>query len=122
MRWHPAQSPRRGEIVRVRLGPVEGSEQVGERPVLVISPDLINENSPVILVAACTTQKVDRVYPFEALIEAGEGGLKRRSKVLLMQLRAIDKRRIIGACGQIRAETMKKVKDALAVATGLIRI
>ncbi|PKO23121.1 MAG: hypothetical protein CVU38_05725 [Chloroflexi bacterium HGW-Chloroflexi-1] len=33
--------PSRGEIVRVRLDPVVGSEQSDERPALVISPDLI---------------------------------------------------------------------------------
>jgi mRNA interferase MazF len=86
-------NPKRGDIVRVRLDPVEGSEQAGERPALVISPDVINEHSPVILIAALTSQKTERVYPFEVLVEPPEGGLRRRSKVLLMQLRAVDKRR-----------------------------
>lgn len=56
-------SPRRGDVVRVRLDPIEGSEQGGERPALVLSPDLINEHSPVVLIAAITSQKTDRVYP-----------------------------------------------------------
>src|SRR5438132_13402 len=60
-------SLKRGDIVRVRLDPVEGSEQAGERPALVISPDVINEHSPVILIAALTSQKTERVYPFEFL-------------------------------------------------------
>lgn len=42
---------RRGEIVRVRLDPGVGSEQAGERPALVISPDIMNEHSPVVVVA-----------------------------------------------------------------------
>jgi mRNA interferase MazF len=66
---------RRGEVIRVRLDPVQGSEQAGERPALVISPDLINVHSPVVLVAAITSRKTERVYPFEALIQAGEAGL-----------------------------------------------
>ena len=52
-------SLKRGDIVRVRLDPVEGSEQAGERPALVISPDVINEHSPVILIAALTSQKTE---------------------------------------------------------------
>ena len=38
--------PQRGDIVRVRLDPTVGAEQAGERPALVISPDVINEYSP----------------------------------------------------------------------------
>ena len=38
-------SLKHGNIVRVRLDPVERSEQIGERPALVISPDVINEHS-----------------------------------------------------------------------------
>lgn len=113
---------KRGDIVRVRLDPVVGSEQAGERPGLIISPDLINEHSPVVLLAALTTQKTDRVYPFEALIEPPEGGLKLRSKVLLMQLRAIDKRRLKGRYGSVSAETMLRVDQAIKIATGLTRI
>lgn len=113
---------RRGDIVRVRLDPVEGSEQAGERPALVISPDVINDHSPVVLVASITSQKTDHVYPFEVLIEPPEGGLTMRSKVMLMQLRSIDKRRITGRYGTIAAATMLRIEDALKVATGLTKI
>ena len=115
-------SPRRGEVVRVRLDPVEGSEQAGERPALVISPDLINEHSPVILVAAITSRKTERVYPIETLLEPPEGGLKVRSKILLMQLRAIDKRRVSGRYGAVSDALMARVELALAIATGLRRL
>ena len=115
-------APKRGDIVRVRLDPVEGSEQAGERPALVISPDLINEHSPVILIASITSQKTERVFPFEALIEPPDGGLKQRSKVMLMQLRAVDKRRIKGNYGTVSDETMRHVEAALKVATGLTKV
>jgi mRNA interferase MazF len=59
--------------VRVPLSPVVGSEQAGERSALVLSPDVINEHSPIILVAPLTTKKTERVYPFEAVIEPPEG-------------------------------------------------
>ncbi len=111
----------RGEVVRVALDPVTGSEQGGERPVLVISPDLINQHSPVILVAAITSKKTERIYPFEALLEPPDGGLTQRSKVLLMQLRSIDKQRIVGRYGKLSEKTMARVEEALKVATGLTR-
>jgi mRNA interferase MazF len=101
---------------------VEGAEQAGERPALVISPDLVNQHSPVVLVAAMTSRKTDRVYPFEALLDSSEGGLPRRSKVLLMQLRAIDRRRIVGSYGVISSTAMGRVEAALRVAVGLVKL
>ena len=114
--------PKRGDVVRVQLDPAEGSEQAGERPALVISPDIINEHSPVLLVAAITSRKTDSVYSFEALIEPPDGGLPLRSKVSLMQLRAVDRRRIVGWYGSVSPETMGRAEHALRVATGLVRL
>ena len=118
-----AASPlRRGDVVHVRLDPVTGSEQVGERPGVVISPDVINELSPVILIAPITSRKTERIYPFEALIEPPQGGLRERSKVLLMQVRALDRRRISPSHGSLTPETMERVNAALAVAIGFTRL
>ena len=105
--------------MRVRLDPVEGSEQGGTRPALVLSPDVINEHCPVILLASITSRKTDRVYPFEVLIEPPEGGLSERSKVLLMHLRSVDQRRLVGSYGRVSEATMRMVEEALRVATGL---
>lgn len=113
---------RRGDVVRVRLDPTEGSEQSGERPALVISLDLVNEQSPVILVASLTSRKTERVYRFEGLIEPPDGGLTMRSKVLLLQMRSVDKQRITGYYGNVSPETMRKVDEALKIAVGLIRL
>jgi mRNA interferase MazF len=108
--------------VRVRLDPVVGSEQAGERPALVLSPDLINERSPVILIAAITSQKTDRIFPFEALIEPPDSGLSVRSKVMLLQLRSVDKERLVGRYGKVSETTMQRVEEALKVATGLTKV
>ncbi len=113
-------SPKRGDLVQVQLSPVIGSEQAGKRPALVISPDVINEHSPVILIAPLTSKKTERVYPFEVLIEPPEGGVTQRSKVMLTHLRGVDKRRISEIYGRVSAETMHRVEEALKVATGLI--
>ncbi len=114
------RSPRRGDVVRVRLDPVVGSEQAGERPALVLSPDVINQHGPVILIAAITSQKTSRVFPFEVLVEPPEGGLTLRSEIMLMQIRSIDKRRLTGRYGQVEGETMRRVEQALQVAAGMI--
>jgi mRNA interferase MazF len=89
---------------------------------LVISPDLINERSPIVIVAAITSKKTNHIYPFEVLIEPPEGGLDLRSKVMLMQIRAVDKRRLVGNYGSIGANTMRLVEKAIQIATSLIPI
>jgi mRNA interferase MazF len=113
---------RRGDVIRVRLDPTEGSEQAGTRPAVVLSPDVINDHSPVILVAAITSKKTDRIYPFEALIEPPDGGLTQRSKVLLLQIRAIACSRIVDHYGTLAPATLTAVEEALKIATGLTRL
>ena len=46
----------RGSVWQVRLDPVEGSEQGGTRPVVIISNDVLNRALPVVTVAVMTTQ------------------------------------------------------------------
>ena len=111
---------RRGDIIRVGLDPTAGSEQSGERPVLVVSPDPVNKYSPVVLVAPLTSKKTERVYRTEALIEPPDGGLSMRSKVLLLQLRSVDKSRITDYYGRVSPDTMRRVDDALKIVVGLV--
>lgn len=85
----------------------------------MISPDVINEHSPVVLIAAMTSKKTDRVYPFEVLVKPPEAGLKQISKVLLMQLRSVDKRRLGTKLGSLALGTMLDVDEAIRIATGL---
>jgi len=113
---------KRGDVVRVRLDPVEGSEQAGERPAVMISPEIINKHSPVVIVAAITSRKTEKIYPFEVLIEPPEGGLKKKSKVLLLHIRSIDKRRIIGKYGSLSYSLIKELDEALKIAVGLKEI
>ncbi len=110
---------KRGDIVLVRLDPTEGSEQRGERPSVVLSPDIINENSPVVIVAAITSKKIDKIYPFEVFLEPSECSLKEKSKALLLHIRSIDKKRILKKYGTLSVATMEKINEALSIAIGL---
>ena len=76
----------------------------------------------MVLVAAITSRKTENVYPFEALIEPPDGGLSQRSKVLLMELRSLDKRRILGLYGVVSAATLNRVNVAVQIAVGLTRL
>lgn len=63
------------------------------------------------MLAPITAKKTEKSYPFEALIEASATGLPQRSKVLLMQLRALDKRRIVGQHRTSRCPNARKSRN-----------
>ena len=109
---------KRGDIVLARFDPTEGSEQSGVRPAIVLSPDRMNKRSPLLFLAPLTTRNLDRVYPHEARIQAGEV-VQRDSKVLLGQLRSMAKSRVISYYGHVSDATMLDVDAALEIAVGL---
>ena len=112
---------RRGDVVQARFDPVEGSEQGGIRPAIVLSPNTSNLRSAVLVLAPLTTQKLDRLYPHESLIPAGDGSPV-ASKALLGQLRVMSKSRVLSYYGHISDTTMVEVDAALAIAVGLDKI
>jgi len=57
--------PKRGEIYWVNLDPTIGSETKKTRPAVIISNDIGNETSKIVILAPITS-KVKNIYPFEA--------------------------------------------------------
>jgi mRNA interferase MazF len=110
---------RRGAIWRVRLDPVEGSEQGGTCPVVIVSSDLLNDVLPIVTIAPITSRKTDRVFKTEVLIEPTEGGLTQRSKIILYQTRAITKARAVEELGNLTDPRMAEVDTALRRALSL---
>ncbi len=112
---------RRGDVVHARFDPIEGSEQGGTRPALVLSPDRSNLRSPVVILAPMTTRNLDRIYPHEIRIAAGDGP-PLDSKVLTGQLRSMSKSRVLSYYGHVSDATMLDVDSALKIAVGLDKI
>jgi mRNA interferase MazF len=111
---------RRAEVYQARLDPVEGSEQAGTRPVIVVSRDAINASSTVVLVIPCTTYRVgQRIYPSQILIRAPDGGLDVDSVALAEQVRALAKKRFGRLRGVLNATTMAQLEKALIIALDL---
>lgn len=102
--------PRRGEIYWVDLDPTRGSETQKTRPGLIISNDIGNEMSDVVIVAPITS-KVKNIYPFEVemLVE------NKRAKAMINQCRAIDKSRLKKKIDETDSETMKSIEEALKI-------
>jgi mRNA interferase MazF len=114
--------PRRGQVYLVSFDPTLGAEIKKTRPALVIQNDIANRYSPIIIVAAITSQFEEPLYPTEVLVRAPEGGLSADSVVLLNQIRSIDKRRLIKRMGALRPATMSAVRRALQISLGILEL
>lgn len=106
--------PKRGEVYWVNLDPTIGSEINKKRPCVVVSNNAGNEASSRVIVAPITSS-AKHVYPFEVKVEIE----KREGKILLDQVRSIDKKRLSGQLAFLDQETMKAVDKALKVALSL---
>lgn len=110
----------RGDVYNVRLDPVEGSEQGGSRPIIVVSRNSINTSSPTVLAVPCTTYRTGkRVYVTQVLIYAPEGGLSADSIALAEQVRILSKSRFGDYRGSLSTSSMEKISTALALAMDL---
>lgn len=111
---------RRGDVFTARLDPTEGSEQAGDRPVIVVSRNAINAASPVLVVVPCTTYREGkRIYPSQVLLRAGEGGLRYDSVALGEQVRAVAKSRLRDRWGTLSATVMESIDLALLITLDL---
>lgn len=102
---------KRGDIYYADLSPVVGSEQDGQRPVLIIQNDSGNRYSPTTIVAAITSQIHKRNLPTHVIIDGSESMMK--SMVMTEQIRTIDKTRLDRYITTLDSETMHEVDRAL---------
>ncbi len=86
---------KRGEVYWVNLDPTVGSEIRKTRPALVVSPDDLNAALPRVIVAPLTSQG----QPLGCRPAVRFKG--RPARILLDQIRSVDKRRLNGRMGRI---------------------
>lgn len=110
---------RRGEIYLANLEPIIGSEQGGNRPVLIIQNNKGNKHSSTTIAAPITTKRVPNYRPIHAFVFASQTGLPQTSCVLLEQLRVLDKSRLTEYIGKVNDFTMQEVDRALKISVGL---
>ena len=109
----------RGDIYYANMEPHVGSEQGGERPVVVLQNDKGNKHSSTIIIATLTS-RVDRKpsLPTHVLLDQNPG-LKVPSIVQLEQIFTIDKRRVQRFAGQASSEEMERIEAALKISLGM---
>ncbi len=106
--------PKRGDVYWASLDPTVGTEINKKRPCLIISSDEGNEVSSRVTVAAITSS-VKTVHPFQVKIHMKN----KDGKVLLNQIRTIDKQRLDGKIYSLDKEAMAQVDKALKIALSL---
>lgn len=111
---------KRGDVFFADLSPVRGSEQGGQRPVLIVQNDIGNKYSPTVIVAAITAKIAKAKLPTHVEVEASKVGLLKDSVILLEQVRTIDKTRLIQKLGQLDDDVMLLVNEALVISLGLL--
>ena len=120
-RW--CQPVRRGEIRLVDLDPVRGNEANKRRPAIVVSNDRANATAERlgrgVITVVPLTSNTDRVFPFQALIPASQGGLRVDSKAQAEQVRSVAVERLGSALGRLPATTMVAIDTALRLHLGL---
>ena len=107
-----------GDVYLVNLDPTVQTEIGKTRPGLIISVNAMNHNSLRLIVAPITSS-TRKVYPFEVFVSRGTAGLQRDSKIMLDQLRNLDKKRLVTKIGSLDKPTLSK---ACAIAQRLIWI
>jgi mRNA interferase MazF len=101
----------RGEIRWADLDPTRGTEQSGQRPVLILSHDIFNERSGTVIAVALTSQPQRAGFPLT--LELTTPRLPKRSWVKISQIRTVATERIGHRLGRASPEEMAQVLEGL---------
>lgn len=107
----------RGEVRLADLDPVRGSEANKRRPAVIVSNDRANSVAARlgrgVVTVVPVTSNTAQIFPFQALLPAAGTGLRRDSKAQAEQVRSIAVERLGAVLGQVPAEVMTQLDDAL---------
>lgn len=101
----------RGEVRWAELGPTQGREQSGRRPVLVLSHDVFNERSGTVIAMAITSRPQKAGFPLT--LEIATKGLPKRSWIKIGQVRTLAVERIGGLAAVLSPEELARAIEGL---------
>jgi mRNA interferase MazF len=105
---------RRGEVWWVNFEPSLGGEIRKRRPAIIVSNNAANTFLNRLQVVPLTSH-VERVYPSEALVLL-DG---REAKVMADQLTTVSKQRLGNKMGELTADDLRKVEQAILIQLAL---
>ncbi len=99
-------------IYWANLNPVQGSEQSGRRPVVVISGEAMNQNIPICIV--CPISSHVKKYPASIFLKSNkDNNLEQDSEILAFQVRTISSKRLKTKIGEITEKQLESVVSEL---------
>lgn len=97
-----------GDVLLISLPASDGREQSGRRPAVAVQMDVSGE--PMLMIAPVTSNLNALRFKFAVeIMPSDENGLKQTSVVMVFQMRAIDKTRIIKKIGKLSREDLERV-------------
>lgn len=97
------------------LNPPNRTEPGKIRPVVIVQSDLLNNFHPSTLVCPLTTNVIQGAEILRVNLAKNEGGLKKRSAVLVDQLRPIDNKRLMNRVGTLTKASKTKLMNNLRI-------
>lgn len=109
---------RRFEIWLANLNPTKGTEPGKVRPVVIVQTDLLNDIHPSVVVCPITTQ----VQPEAEILRVhlSKNQLDQPSDIMIDQIRAIDKKRLIRKIGKLKSAQEIQLKRNISILLELI--
>jgi len=93
--------PDEGAVYWANLDPVQGHEQSGLRPVLVLQNNILNRSIDTVVIVPLTSNMKPKGFMSTHFLPKKDSLLPYDSIALLFQIRAIDKRRLNKMAGRI---------------------
>ena len=106
--------PKKGDIFLVNFDPTIGHEIKKKRPAVILSNNLCNQYSPLVTVAPLSSN-ISKIYPFEIFLSKEKANLLNDSKIMIIQMRSIDKDRLIKKLGTINDNQILSKIDFLII-------
>lgn len=103
---------KQGEIWYAHLNPIKGSEQAGQRPVVVMSGNVVNTYLNIVIAMPLIT-KIKNYKGNLVLSPNKTNGLEEPSEVLVFHIRSLSKERLEKKIGAITNEQLKQLKEGL---------
>lgn len=113
---------KRGDIYYASLGDnnAVGSEQTGNRPVVILQNNVGNQTSPTVIIAPVTSKINEKAkIPAHIKVKAYKTNLPKDSVILLEQIRTIDKTRLKEYIGSLDFVDIKQMNKAIITTLGI---
>ena len=109
----------RGDLWSIDLRPGQGFEISKKRPCLIVSNNSVNNISPTVVIIPLSSQAYKVLGPERLFIGKKESKLAKDSVILVTQIRAIDKTRLIKQISSISKAKLQEVEEAIKIVLDL---